>query len=140
MPDVLTLNQINLVLQVTILVLLMSGVAIKIRGRPLWHGRIMTVAFGLNIVSVLFFMLPLLLTALPIVTAFFDTNAAILLLHHALGVVSFVLSAFLVGRFAYARFTPRLCRGKWLMVATATVWGTTLVLGIYLYASGYFPG
>ena len=140
MPDILTLNQINLVLQIVILLLFITGITFKIRGRPLRHGKIMAVAYGLNVVSLAFFMLPLLLSALPIVTVFFDTYAAILILHHSLGVLAFIFSTFLVGRFAYARFTARLCKGRWFMITTATVWGAALVLGIYLYLIGYFPG
>jgi uncharacterized membrane protein YozB (DUF420 family) len=140
MTDILTLNQINLALQIVVLLIFLTGITFKIRGRTLRHGIIMALAYSLNVVSLAFFMLPLLLSALPIVTAFFDTYAAILILHHSLGVVAFILSTFLVGRFAYARFTARLCKGKWLMIATATVWGISLVLGIYLYLSGYFPG
>jgi hypothetical protein len=72
----------------------------------------MAVACALNAVSFVFFMLPLRLIAVPTVTVFFDTYAAILLLHHALGVVAFIPSTFLGGRFTYARFTVRSCRGK----------------------------
>jgi uncharacterized membrane protein YozB (DUF420 family) len=78
-----------------------------------------------------------LIGALPIIEAYTDSFAWILIIHHSIGLVAFVLSLFLVARFAYARFTVKLCCGKWLMRTTAVLWGIALVLGLYLYLSGY---
>ena len=138
--DVLLYNQINLGLQMIIILLFISAIVLKTRGRTLMHGRIMTLAFGLNAISLLALMTPLLLKGYPIVTAYTDTYAIIFLVHHILGLVAFVLSLFLVARFALGRFTLQRCKGKWLMRTTAVTWGAVLVMGVFLYASGYFPG
>jgi len=138
--DVLSYNQINLGLQIIIILLFISAIILKTRGKTLMHGSMMTLAFGLNTISLLAFMTPLFLKGYPIVIAYTDTYATIFLVHHLLGLVAFVLSLFLVARFALGRFTLQRCKGKWLMRTTAVTWGAVLVMGVFLYASGYFPG
>ncbi len=138
MVDVVLLNQLNLVFQIAIVALFGVGIGVKLTGRSLLHGKLMLVAFLLNAGSLFFIMLPLLLTGIPIFQVYFDAYAAIVIAHHAIGLLAFVLSLFLVSRFVRARFTLKLCRGKWLMRLTATLWATALVLGLYLYLSGYF--
>ncbi len=97
----------------------------------------MLIAIALNAGSLFIIMLPLLLTAIPIFEAGIDSYGAIVILHHSVGLLAFVLSIFLVSRFVQARFTLRLCRGKRLMRLTAALWAIALVLGVFLYLSGY---
>jgi hypothetical protein len=76
----------------------------------------------------------------PIVSAAQDSLSLLYLSHHVIGGIAFVLSLFLVARFARGRFTDKYCRGLWLMRATAVFWAAALLLGFILYFSGYFPG
>ncbi len=144
MLDILLLNRVNLVLQAGILLLFLIALYSKFRPEfragLLTHGKLMTAAVVLNTASMLIFMIPLFVNAWPIVATYTDTNAAIFLIHHTLGVVAFILSLVLVGRFVRARFTLRACKGKWLMRITAVTWTGALILGLFLYAGGYFPG
>ncbi|MDD1773393.1 MAG: hypothetical protein LUQ14_02075 [Methanomassiliicoccales archaeon] len=100
----------------------------------------MVVAIILNAMSLTFIMFPLFSASRSIVTAYTDHHITILLTNHVIGLVAFVLSPFLVRRFAFGRFIPKRCMGIWLMRTTAITWGFSLVLGLSLYGSGYLPG
>jgi hypothetical protein len=100
----------------------------------------MLLAVILNAASLAFLMIPLFLRGLPVASRGQDILALLFLTHHFLGGIAFVLSLFLVARYARGRFTDKYCRGPWLMRATAITWASALVLGLILYAEGYFPG
>ena len=141
MTDILLMNQINLVLQLIILALFSISIVIKkVRGKAVLHGKIMVGAYALNLASLLFIMIPLFLTGLPIVTNYPDNYSLLFLMHHSFGLITLILSTFLILRFARGRFSAKYCRGLWLMRGAAIFWGLTMVFGLYLYQAGYFPG
>jgi uncharacterized membrane protein YozB (DUF420 family) len=140
MFEILLLNQINLALQATTLVIFAIGIAWKVQGRTMWHAKAMLLAFLINVAALLFLMIPLFLQGLPIVSAAQDNLSMLYLSHHFVGAMAFLLSLFLITRFARGRFTDRYCRGRWLMLTTAALWAAALLLGFTLYLYGYFPG
>lgn len=140
MADILLLNQVNLVIQIVVFVLFMTSIALKMKGRTMLHGWTMVGAYALNMASLLLIMTPLFLTGLPIVTENPDEYSTLFLWHHIFGLIAVILSTFLVLRFAWGRFSAKYCRGLLLMRATAVFWSISLLMGLYLYYVGYFPG
>ena len=113
-------SDLNLLLQVSILVLLVVGTRFGRRKteRSLQrHGRIMTVAVGLNAVSILFVMGPSLLAGLNLAL---EEQTAIgfplTLVHHSIGVVAEILGVVLVFRkFRKIRTWMRLTLSLWII-------------------------
>jgi uncharacterized membrane protein YozB (DUF420 family) len=140
LADILFMNQMNLVLQIVIFLILSISILLKYRGKVIVHAKLMVVAYALNIASLLFIMVPLFLTGLPIVSSYPDSYAYLFVIHHIIGLIALLLSTFVVLRYVRGKFTARYCRGKWIMRATGMTWAAALILGLYLYYIGYFPG
>jgi uncharacterized membrane protein YozB (DUF420 family) len=140
MPDILLMNKVNLLAQLIIIAIFTISIFLKIRGRVRQHAMLMLAAYLLNLASLAFLMVPLFLGGLPVVDQYADQYSILFVIHHIIGLIAFVLATFLVLRYVRGGFTPKYCRGKWLMRMTAILWIVALLLGLYLYQAGFFPG
>jgi len=123
----------NLILQLVLLVVISYGIWSKLKGRLQLHARIMTSAYAITILSILLAMVPRFIGGLAQPVSTYTVPDELRWVHVALGSGTVILGAFLMGRYAKGGLTPRYCRGKRLMLATASFWGATIVLGLVIY-------
>jgi uncharacterized membrane protein YozB (DUF420 family) len=94
----------------------------------------MAVAWFLNIVSFILVMVPSLITN---VSTFTDPETPIFnassIVHIPIGIAAFILSTYLVLRWAFNSGDIRKCFGKGLMRATMITWMLSLIIGIVIY-------
>jgi uncharacterized membrane protein YozB (DUF420 family) len=127
---------INLFIQVLMLGMLVAAYLLFRRKRFIMHARLMTVAFGMNIISFILVMVPSLTAnggnflVEPIMT--FNVVSIV---HIPIGIAAMLLSAFLIVRWASNSYKVGGCRGKWLMRATLLTWATSILIGISIYVS-----
>lgn len=129
-------SDLNLLLQILIFVLLVVGTKFgrkKTKSSLQIHGRIMTVAVGLNAIAILLVMGPSLLLAFnfaleePVVIGF-----PLTLVHHSFGLVAETLGAVLIFRkFGKVRMWMRL---------TLSLWIVAFALGVLFYLRYFIIG
>lgn len=122
---------LNLIVQVLLVGLLAySGYTVKIKKDLKKHCRIMRVAVGILLVTVLAVMLPSLLsyTQGGLDSSLFYTE---MLVHHSLGLV--VVGIFIFANLAMAGVIKLKGRLVPYMRIAATAWALSLVLGIHLF-------
>ncbi|UCH02070.1 MAG: hypothetical protein JSV20_09730 [Candidatus Bathyarchaeota archaeon] len=104
------------------------------------HGLIMTVAVSLHTFTILWVMVPSLITYL----GGFFTNALtpivlVLMIHTIAGIVTEMLGVFLIVEWRFRPPPNMTCATKkWLMRPLITLWTFALILGIAFYVYYYF--
>ena len=130
------LSDIDIVIQLALLMLLFYGyVRYKVRHRFKGHGIIFAVATTLNMVAILFLMLPNLDSKLS-ERLTLDSDSLLVLVHSVVGGTAAVLAVYIVARWFWYGRKARSCRGKSLMNFTLVTWMASLSLGIYQYFLG----
>ncbi|UCH31333.1 MAG: DUF420 domain-containing protein [Candidatus Bathyarchaeota archaeon] len=131
---------LNLVFQISILILLFVGILIARRKRKFKrHGALMGIALTLNTISIVIVMLPSFLSFSGLF-ADLSTPAAIVITHAVLGVLVEVLGVWLVANWLVRSDNIKGCVGKRnLMRATLLLWSIELFVGIYVYIMLYVP-
>ncbi|MCW4051866.1 MAG: DUF420 domain-containing protein [Candidatus Bathyarchaeota archaeon] len=129
---------LNLVLQISILMLLIAGVVIaRLRRKFNRHGVLMGIALALNTMSIVIVMLPSILSFSGLF-ANLSTPAVIVVTHAVLGVLVEVLGILLVANWIAQRVNIKSCVGRRnLMRVTLLLWFLELVVGIYVYVMLY---
>lgn len=122
-------SDVNLVLQISFLVLLLAGFILgkrKTGSSIKMHGRLMTVLVVLNALSILLVMGPSLFTNLDAAVKEISViGFPLTLLHHLIGLIAEILGAVLVFRkFGNVRI--------WMRI-TFILWFVALLLGIGFY-------
>jgi uncharacterized membrane protein YozB (DUF420 family) len=131
--DSLTLSQINLALQIAILIMLLTSLALKKRYKYLLHGITMLIAVILNTLSFLIVMLPSLLSLEIVRTQPTTQFSAVTLTHASLGAIAEILAIWLVASW-HLNGPPQNCRKRKLtMRVTLILWLIVLWLGFVLY-------
>ena len=131
---------LDLVLQISILILLLAGIAIaKLKRKFNRHGALMGIALALNTISIIVVMLPSFLSFSGLF-ANLSTPAAVVITHAILGVLVEVLGIWLVVNWIGRRGNIKSCVGKKnLMRVTLLLWFLELIIGIYVYVMLYVP-
>ena len=131
--DIKLMATLDLILQTGLLVtvLIAAGIA-KFQRKLIRHCRIIRIAMGLQIIVILFRMLPLMLGYLKSPGLSIRTE---MLAHHTLGLALVVLWVYInlvvLGR---ARVLGNL---RWYMRTALVMWGGAFLLGVHLYAQIY---
>ncbi len=130
----MSIPEISLVLQISILVLFVFAVVMKSRKKFRYHGLVMLVAVALHIVGVLVVMVP----SFGLFFGFGSINLAdgitvITLVHAFAGVAAALLGVWLVGSWHLKTDLQGCFRKKRLMDVTSGLWMLAIVLGIVIY-------
>lgn len=136
--NVLEIAQINLVFQIIILMVLLTGYALKRRNRLFQHGTAMLMAVALNAVSIFLVMGPSLLARLESIQENPSSGLSIAILaHSALGGFLELLGVWIIGSW-HLKPSTQGCAGKRkIMLLTLALWVTNILLGFLLYVYIY---
>ena len=133
--DVIAIAQINLVFQVVILTVLVTGFILKRRHKLFPHGTTMLIAVVLNAISIFLVMGPSLLGRLQsIQESPFGSFSVAIVGHAALGSVTELLGVWIVGSWHLQSSTQGCAAKRKIMRFTLALWITTILLGFLLYA------
>ncbi|OPY32009.1 MAG: hypothetical protein A4E32_01618 [Methanomassiliicoccales archaeon PtaU1.Bin124] len=115
-----TMSQdINLVLQITMLAFLLVAYMSFRKKRMNRHAQLTTVAWAMNVVSFLLVMIPSWsMTQSTILDPPITTFTVASLVHIPIGALGLILSTFLVVRWSLNSGNVQACYGKWLMRTT----------------------
>ncbi len=123
---------ISLALQLTVLALLLGGFAFKRRMKYRQHGIVMLAALVIHIITIIVVMVPSLVLALITIALKNPTSFIGLLtpFHAAPGIVTLILSVWIVGSWRLRQSTKFCAPNSKLMLATFILWIITLIMGI----------
>lgn len=95
------MNQIGTVMEIAVLALLLTAVyESRVKRRPRNHWKIMAAAVLLNVLTVVFLMVPVFIALAPgIGGGFLGPRGSVDLLHHGLGLIGLTLSIYVMGSF-----------------------------------------
>jgi uncharacterized membrane protein YozB (DUF420 family) len=98
------------------------------------HSALTSVAYLLNMLTILLIMIPATIDSLGDISANPSEFVHLLIIVHVpLAIVATLLSSYVVIRWAARSFKPSGCRGKRLMRVTMATWTASIVLGIAVY-------
>jgi chromate transport protein ChrA len=105
------MNQVGTVLEIVVLALLLTAIyESRVRRRPRNHWKIMAAAVLLNLLTVVFLMVPVFIVLAPgIGGGFLGPRGTVDLLHHALGLIGLALSIYVMGSFLANRGDMKKC-------------------------------
>jgi len=104
------MNQAGTGMEIVVLVLLVSAVyESKVRRKPKTHWKLMAVATMINLVSVVFLMVPVFISLAPGIGGGLGLRGWVDLLHHCLGLIGLALSVYLIGSFLAAGKDMKRC-------------------------------
>jgi uncharacterized membrane protein YozB (DUF420 family) len=128
-------SSVSLVIQVLTLAMLIFAYAhFKSHHDKKVHGSVTSVAYVLNMLTILLIMIPALFNDLgDIGSNPSELLHVLILVHTPLAVVATLLATYVVLRWAAHSFELNGCRGKRLMGATMITWSASIVLGIAVY-------
>jgi hypothetical protein len=135
-PIALTITT-SLIIQIIVLFLLIYGYFLKRKLKFRQHGITMATAFILHLSLVFYVMIPsFVLAVVPeyIVPAPLALTSVVGLIHGILGTITLSLGVYLVGLWRFSKNIQGCINRKKYMLKTLTIWVTTLVFGITLYA------
>lgn len=132
------LHDINLILQITILILLVIGRKFAKDKRLLNHGKAMGLLLALHTITILLIMIPSFLTNFGSLGHISDPRVIVTWMHVTLGASAEVLGVFLVSKWGFQpkRLSSCSTRRKY-MKPTFALWGFSAVLGIVFYIVYY---
>lgn len=137
-PSAPLLADVNLLVQVTIILVLMVSLWFRSRQRYVKHGVTTGLAVALHTVSILVAMVPSFWVNLGLFRASLGTLTLVLLSHAVLGSLVEVFGLYLVGAWVLNRGDPKTCfRKKTIMLVTLTLWATEFILGVAVYLMFY---
>ena len=132
----------SLILQITVLLILISGYFLKRKSKFKQHGIVMLSAVILHAITIFAVMIPSFAIALIpeyIIKNPSDIVSILSILHGPLGLVAFLLGLWLVSTWRLRKDIRKCFARKNIMVATITIWITTLILGIMIFFYFYGP-
>ena len=102
------------------------------------HGKTMTVATLLHIVSIAAVMVPSFAINLSLLANLSNLGVIVTIIHACTGVFSVVSALFLLFLWRLAPPEKMTCyKRKWLIIPTLSTWAITLILGIIFYIYYY---
>lgn len=134
-----TLVDINLLLQITILLLLLVGYRLAKTKKLVTHSRLMAVALILHSVAILFIMIPSLIIGFGGLANIYSPGVAITLTHITLGTITEATGIFLVAMWRLAS-KPKMAaciKRKKVMKPLLILWIFALIFGISFYIYYY---
>jgi hypothetical protein len=94
------MNDIGTLVEITVLALLVAALyESKVRRRPKTHWKLMEAATLVNLVSVIFLMVPVFISLAPGIGGGLGLRGWVDLLHHSLGLIGLALSIYMIGSF-----------------------------------------
>jgi hypothetical protein len=94
------MNVIGTLVEIVVLALLAAALyESRVRRRPKNHWKLMAAATLINLVSVIFLMVPVFIDLAPGIGGGLGLRGWVDLLHHSLGLIGLVLSIYLIGSF-----------------------------------------
>ena len=95
------MNAVGTLMEILVLAILVYAVyESRFRRRPRVHWKLMATATLLNIVTVVFLMVPVFIALAPGISGgFLGPRGAVDLLHHSLGLIGLALSVYMIGSF-----------------------------------------
>lgn len=129
---------INLILQITILILLLVGRRLAKNKKLLVHGRTMGVLLVLHTAAILMIMIPSFLANRGALGQISDPRVIVTWIHAVLGSSAEVLGVFLVSKWGFQSKAVKTCvTRKKYMNPTFALWGLSAILGIAFYVVYY---
>jgi hypothetical protein len=139
-PNAVFLSDVNLLLQLTNLVILILAFTFKSRKQYLRHGATMGIAVTLHTVSIFAVMVPSLMSISGLFENLLAPFSLALLSHAVLGSLVELLGLYLVASWALNHWKEKVCFGnKRFMMPTIILWLIEIAFGIYVYISLYVP-
>jgi uncharacterized membrane protein YozB (DUF420 family) len=124
------MQYINIIVQISILLLLVLSLVLKKKRRYVWHGNIMLLAVFLNALLLISHMGPSLIY-LPNEPLFVTILGII---HAGIGTVAEILGIWIAGTWAYGHSETKYCATKRkIMRKTLILWLAALGLGLIFY-------
>jgi uncharacterized membrane protein YozB (DUF420 family) len=135
MSELTIWSQVSLVIQmITLVMLVFTYLHYKRRLDMKVHGAMTSAAYALNMLTILFIMIPATIDGLGDISANPSELVHLLIIIHVpLAIVATLLSSYVVFRWVARSFRPNGCRGKRLMQTTMATWIASIVLGIAIY-------
>jgi uncharacterized membrane protein YozB (DUF420 family) len=131
---------VNLLLQLTILLVLILGWRFERGGDYLKHGIMMGTALAFHTLLIFLVMVPSLRVSTGLFANLLNRLTLVVLSHSTLGSLVEVLGIYLFSVWLSDRGVSKACfRNKGIMKATVILWAIEIVLGIYLYILLYSP-
>ena len=125
---------INLILQVLIIIFLTAGYIIARRASFIDHGKLMSVAVFLNIISFIFVMLPSLIEgAGAFVSSPTNPGVIISAIHILVGGYALSSGIYFVNRWRFSKSYQRCLGNRRWMRWTASLWAMATLTGIAFY-------
>ena len=127
----------NLVIQIVVLFLLAYGYFLKRKLKFRQHGIIMSTALILHLIMAAYVMIPSLVLAVIkeyIIPAPLAMTSIVSLIHVVLGSIALSLGVWIVASWRFRKNFQGCFNRKKCMLKTLTVWVTSLIFGIILYA------
>lgn len=98
------------------------------------HGAVTTVAYILNMVTIIFVMIPALFDSLADIGANpSEFLHSLILIHIPFAVVATLLATYVVLRWTTHSLKPKACQGSLLMDMTMVTWTISILIGITVY-------
>jgi hypothetical protein len=124
------MQYINIIVQISILLLIGLSMAFKKKRRYTWHGDVMLLAVIMNGLILIAHMGPSLIYLRD--EPFFVTVLGII--HAVIGTTSEILGIWVAGTWAYGRSETKYCvRKKGIMCKILILWLTSFALGLVFY-------
>jgi uncharacterized membrane protein YozB (DUF420 family) len=139
-PRAFFLSDVNLLFQLTILLVLTVSILLRFRHRYSAHGAMMGPAVVLHSILIFAIMVPSLLGITPVFGNLATSSVLAVVSHAFLGGIVEVLGLYLVMSWALRSWNPKTCpKNKRLMIGTLIMWLIELVLGVLVYLLLYPP-
>lgn len=104
------MNDIGTGVEIAVLALLVVALyESKVKHRPKTHWKLMAAATLINLVSVIFLMVPVFVSLAPGIGGGLGLRGWVDLFHHSLGLIGLALSAYLIGSFLAAGKDMKRC-------------------------------
>ena len=131
----LTDATISLAIQITVLALLIIAYMWKNRQKFRQHGITMTAAVALHIVTILYVMVPSLIsfTSSPGTSLGLDPIVIVSFIHVGLGFITVALGIWLVASWHFKTDLQTCFSNKRLMKPTIALWSIAILLGVIMY-------
>jgi uncharacterized membrane protein YozB (DUF420 family) len=139
-PNAVFLADVNLLFQLSILVVLIGSVYFKLRRSYSKHGATMAIAVTLHTVSIFSIMLPSLTAIIGMLGTFPFSTASAVLIHAVLGSLVELFGIYLVATWVLHHDDVKVCfKNRRIMKPTIVLWLIELALGMYVYILLYVP-
>jgi hypothetical protein len=139
-PRAFFLSDVNLLFQLTILLVLIISMLLKSRHNYSAHGTTMGTAVALHTISIFAIMVPSFVDIVHVFGNLMIPVELAIISHAILGSVVEVIDIYLVMSWTLRRWNAKVCvKNKWLMTCTFILWLIELALGILVYIQLYSP-